>query len=312
VSDNITILRAHGRRLTKVIHADGTIDDYDKSRTVDLTQVRIDGLKGIEPLLHRLERHSDCCVVRGAIADPTRVLGVRRLLYRDLETGDEPTLTDVPRRWLALDFDSLPRPNWIEPTDLLGCACVAIRKLPAEFQQATFIVQATAGHALKPGIRIRLWAWLSRLVTGLELKYWLRSAPVDQSIFGAGQVVYVARPVFLPGAFDPLPARLDVIPGCGEVAVPSPERLKPPPLAGRLASPPGQADISGLVHAVANAVHGNRNALLYWAACRIAEADRVNRNGAAALLEQAAVQAGLSAAEAAATISSALRRGADV
>jgi len=44
MSDAITILRAHGRRLAKVIHDDGTIDNFDKAKTFDLTEVSIDDL----------------------------------------------------------------------------------------------------------------------------------------------------------------------------------------------------------------------------------------------------------------------------
>jgi hypothetical protein len=171
VSETITILRAHGRRLAKLIRADGSIEDYDSARTFDLFEVQVADLVSLQRLLERLERRQDCCVVRGAIADSARVKGVRRLLYTDPETGDEPTLHEVPRRWVALDFDHLLRPDWIAPADLLGCACVAIRTLPGEFQNAAFVVQATASHGLKPGIRLRLWCWLTRPVSGAELKY---------------------------------------------------------------------------------------------------------------------------------------------
>ena len=172
-------------------------------------------------------------------------------------------------------------------------------------------MQATAGHALKPGIRIRLWAWLSRLVTGLEVQYCFAVLRLTNRSSAPGRSSIRRRGRSFCRRLDPLPARLDVIPGCGEVAVPPPERLKPPPLAGQLASPPGQADISGLVHAVANAVMATATpCFIGRPAESLKPTESIGRGRRAA--QEAAVQAGLSAAEAAATIASALRRGADV
>ena len=123
----VTILRAHGRRLAKAIHADGSFDDFDKAKTFDLFEAPVSGINDLLHILQKLDHRRDCCVVRGAIADPTRVTAVRRLLYRDIETGDEPSLRDAPQHWVALDFDSLPRPDWIDPNDLIGVPALRSR-----------------------------------------------------------------------------------------------------------------------------------------------------------------------------------------
>jgi len=308
MSETLTILRSVSRDLTKRICADSSIEPYDQARTFNLIERQVDGLDDIHQLLRRLERRSDCCIVRGAIADPARTRGVRRLLHPD--GGDQPTLREVPRRWLALDFDLPSRPNWITPTDLLSCGHLAIETLPHEFRRARFIVQATAGHGLKPGIRVRLWCWLTRPTTGSELKYWLRRTPADPSVFGAAHIIYTAAPRVQPGAFDPLTVRLEVVPSDTDtVTVPAPARLKPPKL------PPRQRDdrnddISGLIRTVetAGGQPNNRNNALYWAARRCADrglcdTDTANR------LEEAAMRAGLSQSEAAATVKSGLRHG---
>jgi hypothetical protein len=306
--DAITVLRARGRRLAKIVAPDGTIQDYDKPYRFDLSEVPVTSLDELERLLRRLECRRDYAAVRGAIADPTRAKGVRRLLYRD--GNDDPTLVDTPKKWAALDFDGLPRPDWIDLADLPGCACVAIRKLPNPFQKTRCLVQATASHGLKPGIRIRLWYWLDRPTCGSELKYWLRSAPLDPSIFSAAQITYTAAPLFLAGAFDPLPSRLDTVPGAAEAIVPSPERLRPPPRKLYSTRAAGHQDgISGLVRAVATAPAGKRNALLYWAACRVSENPDVDQERAGALLEDGAIRAGLTEPEAAATVRSGVRHG---
>ena len=146
--ETITVIRAHGRRLAKLIRADGTIEDYDRARTVDLFEVGIADLAALESLLRRLEKKRECCVVRGAVVDAGNA--VRRLLHPDPFTGDVPTLRDVPRRWVALDFDSLPRPQHVLANDVLACAGAALRALPEAFQETCCTVQATARLELPP------------------------------------------------------------------------------------------------------------------------------------------------------------------
>lgn len=230
LTDSVTVLRARGRRLTKAITSDGRIDDYNSARVFDLFAVPVDGLDKHLKLLGALSNRSDCCVVRGAIADPANTRGVRRLVHADSETGDQPTLIDVPRRWLALDVDDLERPATIAASDLTSCAAVALRALPLPFQGAACIAQATAGHGIKPGIRMRLWFWLGRATTGIELRRWLRGVPVDHSVFRAAQPVYTATPVFCAGATDPLGERTVLLPGAMDVVrVPSSSTLMTPP-----------------------------------------------------------------------------------
>jgi hypothetical protein len=111
MSDSITVLRARSRCLAKQIRRDGGIEPYDNAKIVDLAEIDVIDLSALEGLLRQLETRRDLCVVRGSVADPSRVTAVRRLLHKDAETGDEPTLRDVPRRWLALDIDRLSPPQ---------------------------------------------------------------------------------------------------------------------------------------------------------------------------------------------------------
>jgi hypothetical protein len=69
-----------------------------------------------------------------------------------------------------------------------------------------------------------------------------------------------------------------------------------------------QDDIEPLIRFVENAKPDNRNNALYWAARRAAESHQTDQR-AAKLLEDAAVRAGLSDSEAAATIQSGFRHG---
>jgi hypothetical protein len=317
LGDTITIVCAHHRRLAKLIRGDGEIVGYDAARTIDLDAVAIGDLGALRPLLTQLLRRPDCAVVRGGIADPARSRGVRRLLHPDPDTGDEATLRDVPRQWLALDIDGLPRPGGIEFGNLPACARVAVAQLPAAFHGARCIVQATASHGIAPGVRLRLWYWLSRPTGGAELRRWLRSAPVDHSVFGAVQPIYTAAPIFVDGARDPLPERMSMVPGTMEaVGVPAASELMPPrqpPAAviGETATA-GRYGFAALVSAtarVARATDGTRHATLLAEArglVRLVESGALTPHDVTVALSGAAGMAGLADREAAAVIGWAL------
>ena len=227
-SDAITIIRAcRGKRLAKVIHPAGKIDDYDSAYTYDLIPHPVADLDALWRLLNRLLSRPDCAVVRGAPIDPQRRANVRRLAYPDRDTGDQPTLSPQPHWWLALDMDGIERPAHVQADDLTGCAKEAIARLPAAFRSVRCIVQASASHGIKPGCRLRLWYWMDRLTTDAEATYWLRGV-VDPAVFRTVQPIYTAAPVFAEGMQDHLPTRIAAMPGAAAVAVPSPPDLIPP------------------------------------------------------------------------------------
>lgn len=228
-ADALTVLHAPGRRLAKLLHPDGRADGYDRTRTLDGYTVPVADLAGILALLQRLLPRPECCIVRGELLAGDRAAGIRRLLYPDKDTGEPPTVRDVPRRWLALDMEGVALPPDVPAADLAGCACLALATLPAAFHAAACIVQASASHGLRPDLRLRIWTWLDRPAWGRELKRWLRDTPADPSVFGAVQPIFTAGPLLAPGMSDPLPARLLFMPGRAAVAVPSPEALIPPP-----------------------------------------------------------------------------------
>ena len=228
MADTITILRARGRRLCKTITADGGVRGYDSARTFDMFKLEVSSLDDLHAILADLAGQRDRCVVRGAIADPSRTRGVRRLLHADPETGEQPTLRDVPRRWVAVDLDSVPLPTYINRESLFECGMEISSRLPREFRGCGFIVQATTQHCIAEGARLRLWFWLDRAVTGSELRQWFSGCAVDFSAFTPAQVCYTAAPVFENGS-DFLQRRLELMPGPGAVRVPAPEALRPPP-----------------------------------------------------------------------------------
>ena len=227
LADAATLLRATGRRLAKLWTPDGQCAGYDRARTFTMHPVPLDGLDALAALLAHLQTRPDCCIIRAEPLDPGRRVAQRRLLYADRATGELPTVRELPRHWVALDLDNVPRPADVPVTSLLECAAVALAGLPRAFTGARCIVQATAGHGMKSGIRLRLWFWCSRALTGAELKRWLRGTFADPSVFGAVQPIYTAAPLFAPGCTDPLPERMAVLDGAALVVPPSVEALAP-------------------------------------------------------------------------------------
>ena len=268
-ADGITVLRcAPGLRLAKLLRADGGFLDYDSPRRFGAVEHPVSSLAELHRALLTLQRDPQRCVVRAALVNGPTAQGIRRLLHRDPETGDEPTLREVPRRWLALDLDGLERPDGIPAADLAACAQAVIPTLPGGFHNASCVVQATAGHGRKPGSRLRLWYWLDRPVDRPQLEVWFAGHPVDAVSFRAAQVIYTAAPIFETGLGDHLPRRLVLLDGAGDVRVPPAEVLQLPPKPRRILSEMPAARAASWaerqfergVAAVATATDGNRHA----------------------------------------------------
>lgn len=228
MTDTITVLRcARSKLLCKRIRP-GEVVPYDETKIFDAWTYDVDGLDKLRELIENLIDAPRCAIVRGALINGPKAKGIRRLKDACPETGDQPTIADAPRRWLALDLEDMPLPEGIVITDITACAAVAITYLPPAFTGVRCIAQATAGHGIKPGIRLRLWFWLSRLTSGAELKVWLRDTPADPAVFRPAQLIYTAAPLF-EGMLDHLPCRLATLPGAEMVKVPSEQQLAPPP-----------------------------------------------------------------------------------
>lgn len=278
--DALTVLHSPHLRLAKRLRTDGEADGYDQAKTLDAFTVPVTGLADVLALLHRLLPRPSCCVVRGTLLHGDRAKGIRRLLHMDKKTGELPTFGDVPRQWLALDLDGVPMPDGLDPCDLAGCGAAGLAALPSPFHGAACIVQASAQHGRKPGLRLRVWVWLSRPTWGAELKRWLADYPCDRSVFGAVQPIYSAAPVLAPGVADPMPVRLLALPGLAVVDVPSPGALAPPPIAtpdraATLATPAHanryvRAALERAASNIATAGEGNRHPLIVAETCRLA------------------------------------------
>ena len=203
-------------------------------------------------------------VVRGRLlphADPARC---RRLSDRAAH-GDAVTFAPALRRWLALDVDGVPEPLCLtfaaEPE--AGVEHV-LGMLPEPFADASCWWQATSSAGIKPGIRCRLWFWLSRPVSDGEAKGWMAGHPVDRSLFTPVALHYTAAPILAAGMPDPVIRRSGVRRGLSDL-VEVPGEL---PLVATIAASPVSLDAAELtaadLEALALAALRSRAARAIW------------------------------------------------
>ena len=166
----------------------------------------------------------------------------QQIRLRNLQPDDEhryavtwlPTFEDRPRRWVILDVDRVRAPDhliddWIDAPETAVEHVLGL--LPEPFRTATcwWSISSSAaipgphGREVSQDIRLKLAFWLDRPLTGSELKRWMAAekTPVDPTVFGAVQLIYLARPGFGPGLHDPVPRRSGIWTGEADtVAVP--------------------------------------------------------------------------------------------
>ena len=140
-ADYLTVLTAKGGALaTKRIIAQPNgapkIEQYGRAARFRIDEIGIDSFDRMVAALETLEKHAQSFVVRGkTVAGVNRENAKRRSRARK---GEPATLEETPRRWLALDLDSIPCPAGIdplwEPDDVIDHV---VELLPEEFHGAS-------------------------------------------------------------------------------------------------------------------------------------------------------------------------------
>ena len=120
-----------------------------------------------------------------------------------------PTFEDRPRRWVIFDVDRVRVPDhltddWVDEPETAVEHVLAL--LPEPFRTATCwwsisssaAVPGPSGREVSQDIKLKLAFWLDRPLLGTEVKRWMAAekAPVDPAVFGAVQLIYIARPGF--------------------------------------------------------------------------------------------------------------------
>jgi hypothetical protein len=163
-----------------------------------VTSIEVAGFDRMVAVLEWAQRRPDIVLIRGE-----HIGANRNYTRRDLQN-----FADAPRRWIALDFDTVLCPPEIAFPEDLGSAARYVRALlPAGFHDASCWVQATASAGIKDGVRLRLFFRLDQPVCSRGAKAWLNGCPVDDCLFQSVQPHFIAQPRFIPPASDPVSRR---------------------------------------------------------------------------------------------------------
>ena len=230
--ERITGLHARGGKVLTKTYApgpDGPVRrDFDQVRTYRAAIYDAATIHDLSALLTKLEGDPTAALVRGIPApgiDLSRP--IRRLKVPDPLTGDPATLMDQDggRSFAMIDLDKVAVPVGLDITRDPEAVVRALvqASLPDAFQDVSCHWQFSSSAGMgDPGIvSIHVWFWFDRRVADDALKAALAGCPVDESVFGAVQLHYVARPVFTGGLADPLPRRSGLYRGARDtVALP--------------------------------------------------------------------------------------------
>ena len=179
--------------------------------------VSVNSFDDMATALENLAFRPDCFVIRGTLRDDVEAnIGddVYATVMRRAKGPSDP-FRPVNRRWIAIDFDAIPAPTGTDPvTDPDDAVEYLIGLLPPEFHDAWCFWQWTASQGLKPDtLNARIWFWLDRPMSDLELKRWAEHVNsdvgfrlIDPALFQPVQPHYTADPIF-DGVTDPLPRR---------------------------------------------------------------------------------------------------------
>jgi hypothetical protein len=218
--DHLTILRSRAGPLTKRL-AHGSdrwrVTPFSAGTWFSAHQRPARSFDDLAAQLERVALDPHAAVIRGRLLPGVDPCHCRRLSDRT-EHGDAVTFEACAHRWLALDVDGVPEP----PCTVFAAEPEAgvehvLGLLPGPFADASCWWQATGRAGIKPGIRVRLWFWLSRPVADGEAKGWLRGCPVDRSLYTPVALHYVAAPLLAPGTPDPVARRRGVRRGLEDV-----------------------------------------------------------------------------------------------
>jgi hypothetical protein len=205
--DILTVLRCGPEsRATKVIENRTVVRDYNCGQRFSVEEIPVSSFDEMAGTLDRISRDPRRFVIRGR-----PLPGIDRSWHsrRSAEKwGATRAYESCARRWLGIDVDSVAEPAGLdfaqEPEE--GVEHV-IGLLPDPFSDVSCLWQCTSSAGIKPGIRCRLWFWLSRPVSDAQCKGWLPGAPVvDSSIYQPVGVHYTAPRIIRSGP-DPVARR---------------------------------------------------------------------------------------------------------
>jgi putative DNA primase/helicase len=233
LTDSVTILRSPTEgAATKTWTWDTKLyvwgkKSYAMGAMFRVGSVKVDGIQSLGRLIETIAPDSRAFVIRGelrpefSLALYTGDLVNRRLLATAGKLP--PSFQDVDRRWVMADVDGWRIPDGLdlaEDVDIIVERAIS-ELLPPCFHDVAAFWQLSSSAGFAQGIlKCHIWFWLDRKVSTVLLKLFMKThAPgIDQSLFNAVQVHYVAAPV-IKGAPDPIPRRLGWVQGAVDTVV---------------------------------------------------------------------------------------------
>jgi Virulence-associated protein E len=215
----VSALPDDNTRLRKVISPQGEAAADDLPYLCTFKEVTVPDVVGLDRMLAQLADDSRSCILRARVK-PEVEQPCRRITKEDARTGDAPTLDDVPRAWVLIDFDSIDEPDGVDFRSKPHVAAAHLRdKLPEPFRAAACVWRASSSAGFKPGIRLHLWFLLSAELDTAQLTHWLRGVKCDKAPFRTNQPHFTANPQ-LVGLKDPMSKRRGILQGAPRVRVP--------------------------------------------------------------------------------------------
>lgn len=214
--DTITVLNHRAGLATKTLRlsSDGTVEivPFDKKLLLfDTFELPFRGLTEFFRALTTVASLRTAMIIRGKRAHGVPDQNIRRTTHaRD---GAKASFVEVPRRWLALDLDTLDDGSpW---HDIPGKFTRAIASLPAECQGVSCMYQVSSSAGFRQGKLGHLWYLLDAPHGQKSLTAWGNSFNervgkhvIDTSLFRTIQPHYTADPVFeLSMGTDPFAGR---------------------------------------------------------------------------------------------------------
>jgi hypothetical protein len=178
---------------------------------------QVNDLHSLVAVLDQVRRDPCAFVVRGALTPEARDKATAdpafRIRRRKLKKGGiDPSLLEVPRRWIMIDVDNWPLPIWADLADDpdIWIDAAIHELLPPAFHGVECWWQLSSSAGFVPGVlKVHLFFWLTAPETNDHIRRVLKQhAPgIDCAPFNAAQPHYLADPVILTGGHDPLPQR---------------------------------------------------------------------------------------------------------
>jgi hypothetical protein len=226
----MTLLRAGSNKsLAKIWMTDGRITPAANATWFQAKEVTVMSVHDICCVLDVIEKWPRVALVKEAIVPGVDVNRLRRRCSAGVDdyTGEPfpAGLIVVPRAWVVLDIEKLPRPPSITFDDGAALANYARDLLPEPFKDAACAWQlsGSSGHPSRlDEIRIHLFFMLDAAVFPSTWKQFFSGSQfVDPSGFDKVKLIFTAAPI-IQGGSDPIARRHGVLDGKPVVTVPSP------------------------------------------------------------------------------------------